>query len=406
MNIRENTIKFGNLLADDPIFKNVGEDIQILAIENIYIKMGIDLSEIVRIPVSKLRTYDGDFVVLPINYPLYGKFNLSYKIIPVYLGLSLLSGEASEGLHLKQYEPIGCRDVHTYKELLERGIDAYLSGCLSLTLPYQFPNYKERDKVYIVDIPDKYKDILPDCIKKDAVYETHVFHGGSVSENYSRELYSKYINEARLIITSRLHCALPCLAAGLPVIFLCEKRSFRLDWLEKLIPIYTFDECDNIEWCPKPIEFENEKKIIQEYAIERIWKAYNENKMKVKISKLYLNENSKEYIFENLENVKKYIRMNWNLQDKKYEYILWGITQTTDQIYDYISEFYANASLRGVVDLYHPQHFRGIKTCGCEVLNNFSGVVFVTAESANSVVKDIVRNYDGIDCVLCWERNN
>lgn len=396
-------MKFGNLFADNVMFKNVGEDMQIFAIDYLYKRMGISSSEIIRIPVSQLRTYSGEFVILPINYPFYGNLTLSSKIIPVYLGLSILSGSISESLQLKKYEPVGCRDIHTFNELSKRGIDAYVGGCLTITLPYQNPDYHNNEKVYVVDIPKEMLHIIPEKLKKNAIYKTHVFFSKAISEEESRKLYQEYIDNAKLVITSRLHCAVPCLAAGLPVVFLCEKKSFRLSWLENVIPIYTLKDHENINWAPQPVQYEKEKELIANHAIRRIREAFYRYRDACAITSLYLESFKKDYTIDSLENVKKFVENNWE-QDGRYEYILWGITQTTEIVYDYICTNYPQAQLKGVIDLFHPQCFKGFKTSTYELLDNFEGVVFVTAESVNHEAKKMLHKKHEIECVLCWDR--
>ena len=67
------TLKFANLYVDSKEYKNLGEDMMIFSIFNLYHHMGIDFDSIVRIPVSQLRNYDGEDVILPVNYPIYGR---------------------------------------------------------------------------------------------------------------------------------------------------------------------------------------------------------------------------------------------------------------------------------------------------------------------------------------------
>ena len=53
----------------------IGDDMQLLAIENLYKYMGIDYNEVVRIPFSELSTYSGEYVILPLSFPFYGYSN-------------------------------------------------------------------------------------------------------------------------------------------------------------------------------------------------------------------------------------------------------------------------------------------------------------------------------------------
>ena len=157
--------------------------------------------------------------------------------------------------YFKRYEPIGCRDLNTQKMLEAKGIQAYFSNCLTLTLGKSYRHYANED-IFLVDILPKYptrrsvfksfnsfyksivhKDILllgkrkkiihkilGDKIIKEAKEITHVYSAEEFATEKSRfelaEWTLKRYEKAKLVITSRIHCALPCLAMGTPVIFL------------------------------------------------------------------------------------------------------------------------------------------------------------------------------------------
>ena len=159
--------------------------------------------------------------------PLYIAFHIEKK--------GLVSPKAIK--HYQKHEPIGCRDLHTMRLLKKKGVDAYFSGCLTLTLKNPFPN-PIRDKIYIVDAHlsskvtypwgsnDLLQKLIPQHIRDQAEYIEHEIPD-SLDKNdmYARQkfvednLLRKYAS-AKLVITSRLHCALPCVAYNTPVILL------------------------------------------------------------------------------------------------------------------------------------------------------------------------------------------
>ncbi len=159
--------------------------------------------------------------------PLYIAFHIEKK--------GLVSPKAIK--HYKKHEPIGCRDLHTMKLLKKKGVDAYFSGCLTLTLKNPFKNPK-RDKIYIVDAHlsskvtypwgsnDLLKKLIPEHIRDQAEYIEHeIPESIDKDDMYARQKYvkEKLLNkyaQARLVITSRLHCALPCVAFNTPAIVL------------------------------------------------------------------------------------------------------------------------------------------------------------------------------------------
>jgi hypothetical protein len=185
----------------------------------------------------------------------------SPAIKPLFVSFHLNSSAADRMLsekgvnYLKNHAPIGCRDRHTVRVLESHGIAAYFSGCLTLTLSgYRNPN-PTREKCYIVDplfnfpdLPDLFaspkrflrglrkgeparilkkqrllKQIFAPAFYKSAQHKKHVLPsaGVTVEAQFTRaESYLRDYADAKLVVTSRIHCALPCLAMGVPVIFI------------------------------------------------------------------------------------------------------------------------------------------------------------------------------------------
>lgn len=175
---------------------------------------------------------------------------------------------------LKSKQPIGCRDHFTINLLKEKGIDAYFSGCLTLTLDnYRVSDSERGEDIYIVDplygFPNKkrifydYKSIIRGVqsgeilkLNEKQKYMNKIFTKEFLekSQYIEQELPAKTYSEdekflmaekllhryarAKLVVTSRIHCALPCLAMGTPVIYLNGFDSFvdscRLDGLAEL----------------------------------------------------------------------------------------------------------------------------------------------------------------------------
>ncbi|MEG1591928.1 polysaccharide pyruvyl transferase family protein [Chryseobacterium sp.] len=181
--------------------------------------------------------------------PLLVSFHLNNSSIPFMLN--------DEGVNFfKSVEPIGCRDQFTAQTLQKHGVDAFYTGCLTLTLDnYKVDDSERNDKIYIVDpfynypkkddvfsslksfvkgILDKkifnlerknnhLKKIFTQELLDKAEYINHDYKGNmfSIDEKFQMadNLLKKY-SKAKLVITSRIHCALPCLAMGTPVIYL------------------------------------------------------------------------------------------------------------------------------------------------------------------------------------------
>lgn len=123
---------------------------------------------------------------------------------------------------------VGCRDPHTVRMFHKQGYTrAYLSRCLTMTLGWQ--KYKllsqERRGVYLVDVAANAPQLkeMPDHLRSRMIVITHVWEGDNADvhgkNHRAQELLDQYAR-AELVITSRLHCALPALSYGTPVLFL------------------------------------------------------------------------------------------------------------------------------------------------------------------------------------------
>ncbi|MHC4339640.1 MAG: polysaccharide pyruvyl transferase family protein [Planctomycetota bacterium] len=132
----------------------------------------------------------------------------------------LLSPEALA--YYKRFEPVGCRDTHTRDLLASVGVDAYVSGCLTLTLEAE--EHPRAPTIYIVDMPAEFQRQIPHHVRHRVRFVSHILprrYQYTRLRRYkfwrARQLLSHYAR-AHLVITTRFHCALPCRAFGTPVI--------------------------------------------------------------------------------------------------------------------------------------------------------------------------------------------
>ncbi|GAA4114423.1 hypothetical protein GCM10022393_13820 [Aquimarina addita] len=187
--------------------------------------------------------------------PLFVSFHMNSTAAPFML--------SDKGIaYLKKHAPIGCRDKFTAKTLNEKGIEAYFTGCLTLTLDnYKVDDSERGNEIYIVDpfynyptnekvfltakhfvksiingnlfklgkIQKQLEKVVDKEVLEIANYVTQVKPKGKETDEekfaYAEECMKKYA-KAKLVITSRIHCALPCLAMGTPVIFLNSFNTF------------------------------------------------------------------------------------------------------------------------------------------------------------------------------------
>jgi hypothetical protein len=249
---------------------NIGDYIQSLAAKQFIGEYPIYVNR------EHLDTYQGENICIILNgwfmhYPK--NFPPSNSIIPIFISFHI--NIAVEDIffkninlkYFKQYEPIGCRDLYTRDILRKHGINAYFSGCLTLTLGNTYKQTEERKYIYFVDpylgnkkdirnilsaiktfvfnkkkiyklaylkyqkisffallstslFYNQYKIFWSDDVLFNAIYIGHYIasRGDDGNFKYADELLKKYVN-AKLVITSRIHAALPTIGMNTPCIF-------------------------------------------------------------------------------------------------------------------------------------------------------------------------------------------
>ncbi|NER15583.1 polysaccharide pyruvyl transferase family protein [Spongiivirga citrea] len=259
-------MKYGLLsYEENRRFFNVGDNIQSLAAKQFLPQVDVFLNR------EKLADFKGERTKLIMN----GWFTHnvdnwvpSEDIDPVFVSFHMNNTAApfmlsEKGInYLKKHQPIGCRDQFTANTLKEKGIDAYFSGCLTLTLDsYKVEDSLRGEQIYIVDPlynyprPEKIfynarhtvknvlngkafqlgkskrhlKNFVDQSVLQSAIFIKQEPPSNQYSEkekfDMAEDLLNKYA-KAKLVITSRIHVALPCLALGTPVIFINGFDSF------------------------------------------------------------------------------------------------------------------------------------------------------------------------------------
>ena len=225
---------------------NLGDNIQTIAVEqflpHIDKRFPIDTINQIRENDKYLLVMNGWFTPKPQNWPP------SESIVPIFFGFHIRNDKHAQKLllnersinYFKCHEPIGCRDKETANMLSKKGIKSYYSKCLTLTFPKRELE-PQSDKIFLVDINE---DIpIPKFIEQVATRITHTVphvYSEELKFAMAKQLLNIYRKEARLVITRRLHCALPCIAFGIPVVFLTDDpNDYRISLLKDLnVKIY------------------------------------------------------------------------------------------------------------------------------------------------------------------------
>ena len=138
----------------------------------------------------------------------------------------VLEGYGAEWLN--RNGPVGVRDYFTLNLLSGFGIKAYFSGCITTTLK-KFPDVKKGEIIVAVDINPQIAEYVKYHSHKKIIEKTHKINLASVPLYERFQLVEEYLQlyqSASLVVTTRLHAALPCLALGTPVLFIKDTKFF------------------------------------------------------------------------------------------------------------------------------------------------------------------------------------
>ncbi|MDD3138137.1 MAG: polysaccharide pyruvyl transferase family protein [Lachnospiraceae bacterium] len=365
-------MKFGRLVyqytgktyVDGNAIFNIGDNIQTFAIDHFYEKMGIEKKDIIDINFCEMKQYDGEYVIVPMagyasHYKRFQQLPTSDKIIPFFISFEMSDEECDDIVpYLKSHEPIGCRDEETMILLRQKGVKAYTSGCLTVTLPKR-DKQPEDGKVFLIDIPETLEKYVPNDLKKNCEYIKHegtIGHAPMTQEDAlridieAREKVELYKREAKLVVTSRLHAAAPCVGLGIPVILAINNVDSRFSWLDKLIPLYDMSSFDKIDWSPRPVDIEELKEKIYELFSKKIKKLWEANRDIYEISSFWEKRTKAIYnqmLYRRIQGLKD----KFEIKDK-FNYIIWGAGVHGKKAFYMMEDMFPNAELVAVVDKY------------------------------------------------------
>ena len=187
-------------------------------------------------------------------------------IYPLFVGMHMIrkgiDGKASPlvdecfkgigGDYLRSYGPVGCRDRVSTKMFRKLSIDSFFSGCITLTLPNFKKEIFEKDYICLVDLPENVEKKIRKKLKNEDIDVRTYSHINNDSENpyhtLTWEERKKNVEErlkiyqnAKCVVTIRLHATLPCLAMGVPVLWVLKNPNWGRfspyrDWVRVVSP--------------------------------------------------------------------------------------------------------------------------------------------------------------------------
>jgi hypothetical protein len=193
----------------------------------------------------------------------------SPRVKPMWHGFSagrteLLDGEWGD--YLRANAPIGCRDMDSCKMLQAAGIDAYWTACLTLFMGRALSRPPGPPSgVIFLDVPPEAETYIPKPIVDRATRLT-TFPG----EHGMHDTLGRWSNTARLVqmlanadlvVTRRLHAALPAASFGVPVVAVPDPKHadarFRYSGIDQIIPTVYLDDVaiglKNLDWGNIPL---------------------------------------------------------------------------------------------------------------------------------------------------------
>lgn len=250
--------------------ENLGDHIQIIASDRLLRRIGLTPEvridrddEIATSPALRDLSQplgivlNGWFKTNPTEWPPHP------RLVPAFIGFhirlfrspTLVSQEALDCY--RRFGPIGCRDPYTQTLLQSHGVDAFLSHCLSLTFSRRVEDPEQQTEIFVVSRDERILELL-----RPSLGDYHFLSQYSGSRDFALnmveafELLQEYRSRAKLIVTTMLHCALPAIAMGIPVIVIYppndgEKHQSdreRFSSIAQLVRVYQQDEVGEIDW--------------------------------------------------------------------------------------------------------------------------------------------------------------
>ena len=208
---------------------------------------------------DKIEYYSGPQTTLIMNCWLRlfnGTRTISDKISPIITSLHISNVKGIDLRTkniLKKFSPKGCRDYYTLNALKKNGIDAYFSSCLTTTLDidYSVSDSERTNDIIFADYNFNYDRRIKKYLNSLKIYnfnnvtKTHHIYSKKISFYDGFKIAKKLLNiyaKAKLVITTRIHAALPCLAFNTPVIFVNKVYDIRYPGLYELLNTVGIDK--------------------------------------------------------------------------------------------------------------------------------------------------------------------
>lgn len=238
-------MKYGLILNKNNL--NIGDDIQAFATARFLPQVDYFID---REYMDDFRPEEDEPVAVIMNaWYMWHKWNWppAKNIIPLFVGFHYADHQLAKqpgspikyeflngigGDYLKAYGPIGCRDYYTRDQLQALGIESYFSGCITMTIPKMPETSEKGSYICLVDLEEKVANKMKKLLAEKNIDVRVITHNRERNSEMSWEDREKQVTDlltlyqnARCVVTKRLHCALPCLALETPVFMIKEMED-------------------------------------------------------------------------------------------------------------------------------------------------------------------------------------
>lgn len=238
-------MKYGLILNKNNL--NIGDDIQAFATARFLPQVDYFID---REYMDDFRPEEDEPVAVIMNaWYMWHKWNWppAKNIIPLFVGFHYADHQLAKqpgspikyeflngigGDYLKAYGPIGCRDYYTRDQLQALGIESYFSGCITMTIPKMPETSEKGSYICLVDLEEKVANKMKKLLAEKNMDVRVITHNRERNSEMSWEDREKQVTDlltlyqnARCVVTKRLHCALPCLALETPVFMIKEMED-------------------------------------------------------------------------------------------------------------------------------------------------------------------------------------
>ena len=228
--------------------ENIGDEVQSIAARRFLPKVDYYFD---RDNIDATQTPDGEPIKIimngwythhPENWPPKNP-NLDPLLISMYIEQYANHGKLAKAFINKKgkdffakHGPVGARDKATTAFLKEHGIKAYFSGCVTLTLQ-KSDLIKKKDYVLAVDVKDEVYEKMKTLTHRPIlrIDTNRCIQMDRAAKFALAEYYLYLYQSAHAVVTSRLHCMLPCLALETPVLAISGREPHRYSGLIDLV---------------------------------------------------------------------------------------------------------------------------------------------------------------------------